>query len=56
VPLLARDVQADFWALDFAQLFRQQVTTFWGRHREGFRLLAKVNLLAQCATAERMDA
>ncbi|MDH0733785.1 ADP-ribosyltransferase [Pseudomonas sichuanensis] len=53
VPLLARDVQSDFWALDFAQLFRQQVNRFWGRHREGFRVLAKVNLLAQCVTAEK---
>ncbi|MEN5238129.1 MULTISPECIES: dermonecrotic toxin domain-containing protein [Pseudomonas] len=53
VPMLARDVQQDFWALDFAQLYRRQVSAFWAAHQDDFRLLVKVNLLGQCARAEQ---
>ncbi|UVL90571.1 ADP-ribosyltransferase [Pseudomonas sichuanensis] len=53
VPMLARDVQQDFWALDFAQLYRRQISAFWAAYQDDFRLLAKVNLLGQCARAER---
>lgn len=53
VPMLGRDVQKDFWAMDFAHLHRLHVAAFWSQHHEDFRVLAKVNLLAQCAGAER---
>ncbi|WP_434729191.1 dermonecrotic toxin domain-containing protein [Pseudomonas soli] len=51
VRLLARDVQADFWALDLGAKHCEQVATFWSRHAENFRVLAKINLLAQIAVA-----
>lgn len=53
VPLLGRDVQHDFWALDFGQQVREQVDAFWVAHGQGFQLLAKVSWLAQCKAAQR---
>lgn len=53
VPMLARDVQKDFWNLDFAQVVRDEVETFWKVRTDDFRVLAKVTLLAQCKEAER---
>ena len=53
VPMLAREVQRDFWRLDFAQLVRQQVNDFWATRSGDFQVLAKVNLLGQCVRALR---
>jgi hypothetical protein len=51
VPMLARDVQKDFWALDFAELYRRKVTAFWDVRGDDFRVVAKVNWLGHCARA-----
>ncbi|WP_060481726.1 dermonecrotic toxin domain-containing protein [Pseudomonas sp. NBRC 111119] len=51
VPMLPSDVLADLWALDFASLYRQRVDEFWVRHGRHFRVLAKINLLAQARHA-----
>jgi len=59
VPMLGKDVQADLWALDLGARHREQVTLFWTRHADNFRVLAKVNLLAQlelAGKAGRVDA
>ena len=53
VAVLPRDVQADFWALNFAQAYRQQVDAFWAEQADHFAVLAKVNLLGQCVVAQR---
>lgn len=53
VPVLARDVQEDFWSLDFAQVVRDEVEAFWRAHADDFKVLAKISLLAQCREAER---
>ncbi|CAM3116173.1 dermonecrotic toxin domain-containing protein [Pseudomonas plecoglossicida] len=51
VPMLARDVQKDFWALDFAELYRRKVSAFWDVRGDDFCVVAKVNWLGQCARA-----
>ncbi|MBF8794939.1 hypothetical protein IRZ70_19175 [Pseudomonas monteilii] len=53
VPMLARDVQKDFWKLDFAQVVRDDIERFWRARADDFRVLAKVSLLAQCKEAEQ---
>jgi len=53
VPMLARDVQRDFWKLDFAKIVRQQVNDFWAARAGDFQVLAKVNLLGECTRALR---
>ncbi|UBM26465.1 ADP-ribosyltransferase [Pseudomonas sp. p1(2021b)] len=53
VPMLAREVQKDFWKLDFAQVVQDEVEAFWRTRADDFRVLAKVSLLAQCKQAER---
>ncbi|BBH47598.1 dermonecrotic toxin domain-containing protein [Pseudomonas sp. KU43P] len=51
VPMLARDVQQDFWALDFSAVYRSKVNAFWEARGDDFRVVAKVNWLGQCAKA-----
>ncbi|UTL89940.1 dermonecrotic toxin domain-containing protein [Pseudomonas fluorescens] len=53
VPMLGSEVQKDLWALDFAQLYRDQVEQFWLAHGGHFALLAKLNLLGQAMGASR---
>ncbi|RII76289.1 dermonecrotic toxin domain-containing protein [Pseudomonas monteilii] len=51
VPMLPSDVQKDFWSLNFAEVYRARVTRFWSQHAVTFRVLAKINLLGECAKA-----
>ncbi|MBC3474097.1 dermonecrotic toxin domain-containing protein [Pseudomonas taiwanensis] len=51
IPMLPSDVQKDFWALDFAEIYRAKVTRFWAERDVAFRVLAKINLLGECAKA-----
>ncbi|WP_176509891.1 MULTISPECIES: dermonecrotic toxin domain-containing protein [Pseudomonas] len=51
VPMLGSDVQRDLWALDLAVLYREAVERFWSSNAGHFRVLAKINLLGQVATA-----
>ncbi|WP_323114859.1 dermonecrotic toxin domain-containing protein [Pseudomonas guariconensis] len=53
VPVLAREIQKDFWSLDFAQLMRVEGEAFWNARASDFKVLAKVSLLAHCKQAER---
>lgn len=53
VPMLARDVQNDFWKLNFAQRVRDEVQAFWKARADDFRVLAKVSVLAHCKEAEQ---
>ena len=51
VPMLGSEVQKDLWALDFAVRYREGIERFWSDYTGNFRVLAKVNLLAQGAGA-----
>lgn len=47
VSMAPRDVLADLWKIDFCSTFGQSVTTFWKRHADNFRTLAKANFLSK---------
>jgi hypothetical protein len=53
VPMLASDVQKDFWALNFADVYRAKITRFWSTQALTFKVLAKINLLGESAKAVR---
>lgn len=53
VPMLAKAVQQDLWALNFAQLYRAEVAQFWATHPSNVRVLAKINLLGESVKAVR---
>lgn len=42
-----RDVLDEFWKIDFSSDFRSSTDTFWSRHSDGFRTLAKSNFLSK---------
>lgn len=51
VRLLATQVVPDFWAVDFASLYRTRLASFWHDHSRHFAELARINLLAEIARA-----
>ncbi|MDR2317176.1 MAG: hypothetical protein LBF06_12405 [Pseudomonas sp.] len=51
IPMLGSAVQSDFWALDFAGLYREAVERFWATNEADVRVLAKINLLGETASA-----
>lgn len=53
VPLLARDVLADFWALDFSVGYQQKRERFWRDHDQTFCVLAKAEYLAAAGRSLR---
>lgn len=53
VAMLGSKVQEDLWALDFAVAYRTEITRFWRKYAQHFRVLAKVNLLGQAVLAAR---
>ena len=55
VRMLAREVQKDLWALDFAEVYRAAIQRFWSSHGRHFRIVAKVNLLGKAAAALNRD-
>jgi hypothetical protein len=55
VPLLAAQVAADFWTLDFASLYRTRLKDFWRDHSDHFVALARITLLAEIARARHRE-
>ncbi len=47
IMMYTRDVLKDFWALNFAQSYREKMERFWPLHSDDFRTLAKLNFLVQ---------
>jgi hypothetical protein len=47
VRLHASDVLKDFWTIDFGNLYKEKVASFWKNHAKDFRALAKCNFLAK---------
>lgn len=47
VRLDARAVLEDFWQIDFASDFKARLDSFWSKHAEDFRTLAKANFLSK---------
>ncbi|VVM57225.1 hypothetical protein PS662_01116 [Pseudomonas fluorescens] len=47
VRLHGNEVLKDFWAINFADLFDQRVASFWSKHSETFRALAKCTFLTK---------
>ena len=47
IRMYPRDVLKDFWALNFAQSYREKMERFWPLHSDDFRTLAKLNFLVQ---------
>lgn len=47
VRMHGSDVLKDFWAINFADLFDQKVASFWNKHTQTFRTLAKCTFLAK---------
>jgi hypothetical protein len=53
VRMLAWQVAADFWALDFASLYRARLSRFWHEHSRHFNELARITLWAEIAKARQ---
>lgn len=53
VPLLAGDVLADFWGLDFSAGYQQKRERFWRDHDQTFCVLAKTEYLAAAGRSLR---
>lgn len=53
VPVLARDLATDFWAVDFAGAYRQRLQSFWSRNGREHARLARVAFLASLGGALR---
>lgn len=47
VRLHSSDVLKEFWAINFADRYRQKVDSFWSKHGTTFRTLAKCTFLAK---------
>ncbi len=47
VRLHSSDVLKAFWAINFAERFREQTSAFWSKHGKTFRSLAKCTFLAK---------
>ena len=47
IPIDPQKVLADFWNLDFSNMFHQRLTAFWSRHADDFRVLAKTSFIAK---------
>ncbi len=53
VPVLARDLANDFWAVDFAGAYHQRLQRFWSRNGREHARLARVAFLASLGRALR---
>ncbi|WP_062379182.1 dermonecrotic toxin domain-containing protein [Pseudomonas abietaniphila] len=53
VPMLARDVLSDFWALDFSAGYQLKRERFWRDHDSTFCVLAKAEYLAAAGRSLR---
>jgi hypothetical protein len=47
VRMLGQDVLADFWQIDFSNLFQTRLKDFWATDSEAYRTLAKINFIAR---------
>lgn len=47
VRMHGNEVLKDFWKINFADLFDQKVASFWNKHSQTFRTLAKCTFLAK---------
>ncbi|WP_095193734.1 membrane-targeted effector domain-containing toxin [Pseudomonas sp. Irchel 3A7] len=51
VRLHGNEVLKDFWAINFSDLYRNKLQTFWNDHASDFRTLAKCNFLGKAVEA-----
>jgi hypothetical protein len=51
VRLDPKDVLEYFWRIDFASGFKTRMTSFWAKHSEHFRTLAKANFMSKLLEA-----
>lgn len=51
VRLQGSDVLRDFWNINFSELYRNKLNTFWSDHAADFRTLAKCNFLSKAVEA-----
>lgn len=47
IRLHGNDVLKEFWAINFAELFKNKVASFWKKHDKTYRALAKCTYLAK---------
>jgi len=47
IRLHGNEVLKEFWAIDFAKLFKNKVASFWKKHTRTYRALAKCTYLAK---------
>lgn len=51
VPLHCSEVLKDFWNINFSDLYRNKLQTFWSDFTDDFRTLAKCNFLSKAVEA-----